>query len=293
MFVIDANLDCEAKWSGLALPPAVLARVSMYGLLVAELGRREAIELWTPAPVDRLRWRGGGMLSFKTGTPKAADLRWADPAAKAANDRRLARTIEALPGSFVYDKDGEYAWPESWVAKAVWSAAGRDRCRGNGAPNTEQRTRLSRLLAACGALVVEPWCERIVDVAVCGTVGETITVESPHGVIVDRRGGFLGIDLATPQLEDAERSELERRAVKAGEALRGVGYAGPFTVDAFVYGPTRALHVCEINARYTFGWVARAYARRTGCTKLGFGTAPEKSSILIEDGGDHVTAWIA
>ena len=76
------------------------------------------------------------MISFKTGTPPRADLRWADPAAKAANDRRLARELEALPGSFVLESlDGEHAWPASWVAKAVWSAAGRDRCRGTGAPN--------------------------------------------------------------------------------------------------------------------------------------------------------------
>ncbi len=297
MFVIDANLDCEATWSGLGLSPPVLARISMYGALVAELGPREAIELWTPSPVDRLRWRGGGMVSFKTGTPKTADLRWADPTAKAANDRRLAHTVDRLPGSFVLEAmDREQAWPASWVAKAVWSAAGRDRCRGNGAPNQEQRTRMSRLLAACGALVVEPWCERILDLGVCATVSaDSVKAESPHGVIVDGRGGFLGIDLAPPKLETDERTELDARVQRAGEVLRNTGYTGPFAVDAFVHATPsgRALHVCEINARYTFGWIARAFSRRTGCTRLGFGTPPEKSSTLIEDRGDHVMAWIA
>lgn len=312
MFVIDANLDCEATWSGLALSPPVLARISLYGLLVAELAPRESIELWTPSPVDRLRWRGGGMISFKTGTPPRADLRWADPAAKAANDRRLARELGALPGSFVLESlERDHAWPASWVAKAVWSAAGRDRCRGTGAPNQEQRTRLSRLLAACGALVVEPWCERILDVGVCATVtADDVKAEAPHGVIVDGRGGFLGIDLAAPPLEPAERDELVAQVQRAGAVLRGAGYTGPFAVDAFVHATPsaagapdgrgmagdnrrRALHVCEINARYTFGWIARAYARRTGATKLGFSSAPERSSTLIDDRGDHVTAWIA
>lgn len=308
MFVIDANLDCEAKWSGLALSPAVLARISLYGMLVSALAPHGApVELWTPAAVDRLRWRGGGLIQSRVGAPATAELRWADPAAKAANDRRLARTVEGLPGSFVLEAiDREHAWPASWVAKAVWSAAGRDRCRGNGAPNQEQRTRMSRLLAACGALVVEPWCERILDLGVCATTSaDGVKAEPPHGVIVDGRGGFLGIDLAPPKLEPDERAELDARVGRAGEVLRDTGYTGPFTVDAFVHATPppdgrgtagdngRALHVCEINARYTFGWIARALSRRTGCTRLGFGTPPEKSTTLIEDRGDHVTAWIA
>ena len=298
MFVIDANLDCEAKWSGLALSPAVLARVSLYGMLVSALAPHGSpVELWTPAAVDRLRWSGGGLIQSRVGSAPAAALRWADPAARAATDRRLARQVDALPGSFVLESlDQDHVWPASWVAKAVWSAAGRDRCRGTGAPNQEQHTRMSRLLAACGALVVEPWCERVLDLGVCATVeGGGVRVEAPHGVIVDGRGGFLGIDLAAPALEPAERSELDARVQRAGAALRGAGYTGPFTVDAFIHTTPsgRALHVCEINARYTFGWIARAFARRTGCTRLGFGTPPERSSTLIEDRGDHVTAWIA
>ena len=120
-------------------------------------------------------------------------------------------------------------------------------------------------------------------------------------MIVDGRGGFLGIDLAPPPLEPAERDELVAQVQRAGAVLRGAGYTGPFAIDAFVHATPstagdnrrRALHVCEINARYTFGWIARAYARRTGATKLGFSSAPERSSTLIDDRGDHVTAWIA
>ncbi len=297
-FVIDANLDCEARWSGLPLSPAVLTRISFYGLLVSALAPHgEPIEIWTPAAIDRRRWRGGGMIQLHVGVPPTADLRWADPADRAANDRRLARSVTALPGSFVLEKlEGEYAWPASWVAKAVWSAAGRDRCRGNGEPNVEQRTRLTRLLAG-GALVVEPWCERILDLGVCATLDSSgaAAAQAPHGVIVDARGGFLGIDLAAPALEPAERAALEQSVARAGEVLHGAGYAGPFTVDAFVHATPegRALHVCEVNARYTFGWIARAFARRSGCTRLGFGSPPERATILIEDREDHITAWIA
>jgi hypothetical protein len=298
-FVIDANLDCEAKWSGLALGKPILERISYYGTLLAVLAPKgEPVELWTPVAIDTKRARLGVPTKFRVGTPAHADLRWADPAAKAANDRRLAHGAFALPGSFVLASvDTEHAWPASWVAKAVWSAAGRDRCRGNGPPNTEQRTRLARLLAACGALVVEPWCERVLDAGVLGTVDTTgeVTAEAPHGVIVDPRGGFLGIEVGAPALERAEQVELERAIREAGQRLANAGYAGPFGIDAFVHvvDGQRAVHVCEINARYSFGWIARAFARRTGSTRLGFGSPQDKATILIEDREDHITVWIA
>ena len=41
------------------------------------------------------------------------------------------------------------------------------------------------------------------------------------------------------------------------------------------------------------GACAYAYARRTGCTKLGFGAPPQRAQILIEDREDHITAWIS
>jgi hypothetical protein len=301
VFTIEANLDCESKWSGIPLGAPVLHRISLYGALLAMLAPHgEPVEVWTPVAFDRKRWRGGGVITFRVGTPVDAHLRWAHPDSKAANDRRLARTLAALPGSFVVERDraSEDPWPTgSWVAKAVWSAAGRDRCRGDGAANQEQQTRMSRLLAACGALVVEPWCDRILDVGVCALVDAkgSVTAEAPHGIIVDTRGGFLGIDLAAPKLEPAELAQLASSVERAGALLSDAGYTGPFAIDAFVHrvGGARALHVCEINARYTFGWIARAYARRTGCTRLGFGPPQGNATTLIENRDDNIVAWVA
>ncbi len=89
---------------------------------------------------------------------------------------------------------------------------------------------------------------------------------------------------------------IDRGARAAGEAIAALGYRGPFAVDSFVYrdGDRRAVQpVCEINARYSFGWIARLYARRSGCTRLGFGPPPERSTVLIEHRDDNITAWIA
>jgi hypothetical protein len=59
-------------------------------------------------------------------------------------------------------------------------------------------------------------------------------------------------------------------------------------------GDTRQLHpICEINARYSFGWIARAFASRLGTTRLGFSAPPPGATVLIAPGHDRVTAWIA
>ena len=324
MLVAHANLDCESTWGGLALPVAVQQRISLYGTLLGALApvdapddferqRREdldgkaraqlELELWTPAPVDPARLQLPWRPRLRTGTPPRADLAWADPAARAANDRRLAHHVVAqhglaLPGSRVITRVDDLELAGEWIAKLPWTAAGRDRCRGRGAPTPDQRTRLERLLAVCGALVVEPWCERIVDVGVCATVDPhgVVTAHPPHGLLTDPRGGFLGIDLAGARLEPGEHAQLAAMVAAAGAAISGTGYAGRFAIDAFAYraGGERRFHpLCEINARTTFGWVAWACAAWTQTTRLGFGEPPDGARVLIAPGSDRVTAWIA
>ena len=127
-FVVHANLDCEARWAGVALPAHVLERVSLFGILVAALapdGERD-VEVWVPAAVDPARL---GLLRphVRVGTPPRADLAWADPGAKDANDRRRVLALAALPGARVVATVAELAaaLPAGpWVAKAPWTSAG-------------------------------------------------------------------------------------------------------------------------------------------------------------------------
>jgi hypothetical protein len=50
--------------------------------------------------------------------------------------------------------------------------------------------------------------------------------------------------------------------------------------------------MCELNARHTFGHVARALAARYGTRVLGFGSPPPDARILVAPGDDDpVTAW--
>ncbi|MFN0249376.1 MAG: hypothetical protein ACKV2T_20995 [Kofleriaceae bacterium] len=380
VYVIDANLDAEAKWAGGSLPGGIATRVSYYAALLSVLAPPDVeVEVWAPATIDVSRlvacaaWRPPTMC---VGTPPAADLVWAPRSAKAANDRRLARLIArelaegsssglstggastgvasmgaaltgassialdvAVSSSVIATVDELVAWTARggrWVAKAPWTTAGRDRCHGEGTPSGEQRTRIARLLEKFGALVVEPWLDRVFDVGLCARVDEFrerpsstgrevhatesamahdattatettpttnhsardfyVTTSDAHSLITDARGTFLGIDLAPPALEAHERTQLGVTARTVGARLAAMGFRGPFAIDAFVYRDargTRRLHaLCEINARTTFGHVARAFGAR-GFTRLGFGAPPEAATVLVRPADDGVTAWIA
>ena len=296
--IIHGNLDCEARWAGITLPAAVLARISLYATLVSALGEGD-VELWTPAAVDPARVMLPWAVALRTGSPARADLAWADATARDANDRRLALFVAALPGArtirSVDEIDLSGSLVESWIVKLPWTAAGRDRCRGTGPPTSEQRTRIARLLAICGELVLEPWCERILDVGVCATT-DGLT-HPPHRLLCDARGGFVGIELAPPELLPDEHALLDAAVAAARPVLMATGYRGPFAIDAFAYrlptGERRFHPVCEINARYSFGWIARALHARLGTTRLGFGPPLEGARVLIAPGTDGVTAWIA
>ena len=314
-----ANLDCEAGWAGVALPEPVRRRISLYATLFAACAPggpggddREPDELWAPAAVDPARLvaqPGWTPPRVRTGPPPTTiDLAWADPSARAANDRSRTLAIGqalgiALSGARVVaslaELDDQVAGfaGRAWVCKARWTAAGRDRAHGSGASVTgELRVRLGRMLDRFGPLVFEPWLDRVADLGVCGEIAGdgAVTVEEPHRLVSDPRGGFLGIEL-DPAIDRALAEPLQASARAAAAAVAAeTGYRGPFAVDAFVYRDSGAHHLhplCELNARYTFGWIARALARRLGIRRLGFAPPPPGATMLIRPGDDRVTAW--
>ncbi len=300
MFVIHANLDAEARWAGRSLPAVVATRVSYYAALTAALAPDgAAVEVWAPAAVDASRILLP--VTMRVGTPPRADLVWAQDGAKAANDRRLATALAAeygigVPGARMITSVDEIDLAGPWVAKAPWTAAGRDRCHGAGAPDSEKRKRIQKLLRWQGALVLEPWLERALDVGVRAMVhsDRSAIVEPPHSVLTSPRGDFLGIDLTPPALNFEQQRQLLEFVRVVGSRI---DYVGPITVDAFVTANGR-LCVCEINARHSFGWVASALALRDGTTKLGMSLAPANARMLIArhpdpSYDDGITAWIA
>ncbi|HSL83951.1 MAG TPA: hypothetical protein VLF66_14345, partial [Thermoanaerobaculia bacterium] len=168
-----------------------------------------------------------------------------------------------------------------WVAKAPWSAAGRERHLGSFPGELREpavRRRIERLLERHGGLLAEPWVERTADFGCAGLVApEGARLASVHRQEVDRAGRFRGIPPLAPAgggsdlqagLLPAERGLLESTFHAAADRLRAAGYTGPFGLDAFRWRPPGggvAFHpLCELNPRLTFGLVARAAAERLG-----------------------------
>jgi hypothetical protein len=308
------NLDCEARWAGVVLPEAVQRRISLYATLFAACvadDDRAPHQLWVPARVDPARLvaaPGWTPPVPRTGDPPGnIDLAWADPTAREANDRSRTLAIAqalgvALPGARIVgslsELDDHLAGftGRPWICKARWTAAGRDRARGVGALDGERRAQVGRMLERFGPLVFEPWLDRVADIGVCGTIaaGEVAVLE-PHRLRTDPRGGFLGIELAAIDRAIADPVQAVARAA-ASRLFAQTGYQGPFAIDAFVYRDhgSQALHpLCEINARYSFGWIAHGLARRLGIQQLGFDAPPHGATVLIAPADDRVAAWCA
>ena len=295
---IWANFDVEARWSGATLGPQVVQRIgALSPLLAAFAPAGEPVEIWAPHAPTRVLIED---VTIRAGVPERWDLAWAEPAAKPFNDRRLALALAeelgiALPGARVIesvaelDRHLEALRPDRWVCKAPWTAAARDRAHGRGME--ADRVYIARLIERSGAVVFEPWLDRIFDVGVVGSVQrDRVELAGAHTLLADARGGFAGIDLAPPPLTAEETARVLDVARAAGTRLAREGYVGPFSVDSFVYQP-RALHaLVEINARHTFGHVTRALAARYGGSRLGFGAPPEGARVLVDD---VVTAWLA
>ena len=315
--IIYANLDQEARWARITMPQHVLRRISSASLLLAAFAPADddSIVLHTPGPVDPARARFA-TIEAKVGVPPRWDVAWADPRADRANDRRTALTLAqklgyALPGARVIASlaeldehlasGGADAGHEGrWVCKAPWTAAGRDRAHGHGPrASGETRVHLGRMLERFSVVMFEPWMDRILDLGVCAQLKPdgTLHVDRPHTLLSDQRGAFQGIDLLEPALTPDEHAQLARTVDEAGNTLRGLDYTGAFTVDAFVYkhhGIRSLCSLCELNARHSFGHVARALHGKLGIRVLGMGAAPDGDDVrvLVDSAADDpFTAW--
>jgi hypothetical protein len=216
--------------------------------------------LWpAPAVAQRVNHRGFALsLALERG--------WALPSAAVVRDvGDLERLLAA--GAASAGVDG------AWVLKAPLSAAGRERMRyrdveiGRG-----DRVRIERLLARFGELQFEPWVDRVLDLACAGIVHPGgVRMFAPHRLDNDPRGVFRAAiidDAGDAGPEEAQRDEVQAAGQAAGEALAAAGYRGPFSVDAYLWrDPTGAIRLqpmSEINARLSFGLLARIAAEDAG-----------------------------
>jgi hypothetical protein len=231
--------------------------------------------------------------------------------ARAANDRRLAISMDpwakaigrddAAAIDAIVERAAEASPTGEWIAKAPLTSAGRDRIRGAIPIADDVRTRLTRLLAGHGALVVEPWLDRRIDFGVTLAIAAdgAVTALDPHGLVVDPHGGFRGIDLEPRGLSPVWRAALATMASRHSPKLAMLGYRGVATVDGFVHldrdGQERLRPIVEINARLSFGIIARALCARLGRTALRVGTdapPPDALVLVAPTASDPSSAWL-
>jgi hypothetical protein len=301
--------------------------------------------LWAPGPVDVTRcpvvaggppWRvvdaiAGPAIPWgatEAVTPRAAvvDGTWRDQlaalapsvdAARAASDRRLAHALaarlgQAMSGSRTITTVDELAAhlaalaPAAWVVKAPLTAAGRDRVRRRGpALDAATATRVRRLLERFGALVFEPWLDRIADLGQPGLVtgASSWRLLPAHVLHSDATGGFAGITIPTDDdlaaIPAAHRARLAEVAAAVAAELAALAYRGPFTIDAFVHRDAagdQLVPLVEINPRLTFGLVARAWSERLATPltlRLAESPPPPGALVLLTPGSDDPTAaWL-
>ncbi len=161
---------------------------------------------------------------------------------------------------------------QSWVLKAPFSAAGRERIRHKGPLEGEVKVHANRLFERYRLLLFEPWMERLADFGAAGFIDKngSVSVFQPHRLETDSSGVFRAIIIADSDwpihMSDDEHDSAVATAAAVGEALSEVGFRGPFSVDSYAYrdrkGRRRFHPLCEINARLTFGHVARAWSER-------------------------------
>ncbi len=224
-----------------------------------------------------------------------ADWLWSCPPPPAAavarvNDRsfhlEVARDLGlALPGARLLGSmadlerhlsDGGAAASPSgaWVLKAPFSAAGRERLRGSGPTvgSSSSRGHAANLFARYGSLLFEPWLDRTDDFGCCALLDEReCRIVSLHRQEVDVHGRMTGLELsrsAAPRGVIEEESTIRTVVEDVGRALLDAEYRGPFGIDGWWHrdaGGQRMLHpLGEINARMSFGLVARVLLDRIG-----------------------------
>lgn len=174
-----------------------------------------------------------------------------------------------------------------WVAKGEHGHAGTANRRLSGATlGEDERRDLELLFRQDRWVALEPWHERLLDMSANFHVDAEGGIREfrGHELVNSRDGAFLGVRLAPGgQPPDPWREGLLEAAERLGKALRGIGYFGPVSMDAYARatpaGPVLRPWV-DINARLSMALPAHGLARRLpGRHLLWLWAKPRKLSL--------------
>ena len=241
---------------------------------------------------------------MRAGAPPRVDLAWADPSAKRgqrsavrARARARARLRAARRARNRVARRARRA-PRgrrgaAWVLKAPWTAAGRDRVLGAARRSTGELARAARACSRARRARVEPWLERDLRRRRVRRRRRRRPRSRRTRCSSTRAAGSAASSLGRPALDAgrARRARSRDRRARRRRARRA-GYAGrsASTRSSIATPASAALHpLCEINARHTFGHVARALGIGSA-SRLGFGQPRRRCRRRCVAGA--VTAWM-
>ncbi|MFT5465419.1 MAG: uncharacterized ferritin-like protein (DUF455 family) [Verrucomicrobiales bacterium] len=168
------------------------------------------------------------------------------------------------------------------VVKAPFGASGQRNQRWSGEPTVRWA---ERVIAKQGAVVVEPWFDRVFDFSVqyemerggLRKVGITRVENNPRGQFVAAESGpklLQGLDEALARFLAGEIRRYDEEIREQIEAhVEKAGYFGPVGVDAFVFrdeaGELRLRPIVELNPRFTMGRLTLELRKRIAATGNG------------------------
>lgn len=199
----------------------------------------------------------------------------------------LFRDLHAVEAAIVRHLGTEHDERESpfgqALLKAPYACAGRGHLRVN-LESIPFKTHgwIDNTLAAHGAVVVEPWLDRVLDFSALYEAKPDGTIEHLGFTVMenDAAGRFLGIrvgpkwgnllpgDIAAFLFREADVLGLYQNRLPPLLAELLPGYAGPLCVDAMVHRrPDSSIAlkpVVELNVRFTMGRLAWEWMKRGG-----------------------------
>lgn len=217
---------------------------------------------WAPTPAARRR--------FPDHVPDLADGLLAE-----LNHRHFAHRLGAGPaGSRYFSSSPELLrwWDiqdpkQTWVLKRGLSFSGRWQKRHRGPLDAAARRWIEASMGDYGrGLVVEPELEVLADFALHAWLdaeGRCLLGQAT-AALSDGEGRWQSSRPAGDDLAPDEHEALRAAGLRVGEALRGLGYRGPFGIDSYRFrndAGTSFLALSEINVRFTMGFPCGFAAR--------------------------------
>ncbi len=159
------------------------------------------------------------------------------------------------------------------VLKAALGSSGRNMIRLRPGEDFNDRYRgwVRNVIAAQGAVIVEPWRHKVADFSMQLNVGTgERTYAGLTRFLTDGRGQYTGhvlgrklaglkTEIVRAYHEDDYAGRLEKTVKIVEQALLAAGYIGPAGIDALVYEDGGRYHLyalVEVNVRLTMGRVA-------------------------------------